>query len=115
MARESGGGPHEVRLVKHIPPEKMPFDNVTKKHFDSGDYPQCLRRAVKAIDLPAVRARQAKGEPDGRRIGVGFSVFCEQAAHGTSVYAPWGIPMVPGHQQARARLTPAGGLQLCVG
>jgi carbon-monoxide dehydrogenase large subunit len=115
IAREAKREPYEVRLKNLIPPEKMPFDNITKKHFDSGDYPECLRRAVKAIDLPAVRARQAKGEPDGTRIGVGFSIFCEQAAHGTSVYAGWGIPMVPGFEQAEARLTPDGGLELRVG
>lgn len=115
VAREIGREPHEVRLRNLIAPEMMPFDNITKKHFDSGDYPECLRRAVAAIDLPAVRARQARGEPDGRRIGIGFSIFCEQAAHGTSVYAGWGIPMVPGHEQATARLTPDGGLELRVG
>ena len=37
------------------------------------------------------------------------------APYGTSVYAGWGIPMVPGHEQATARLTPDGGLELRVG
>jgi carbon-monoxide dehydrogenase large subunit len=46
---------------------------------------------------------------------VGLAIFCEQAAHGTSVYAGWGIPMVPGFEQAEARLTPDGGLELRVG
>jgi carbon-monoxide dehydrogenase large subunit len=115
IAREIGREPHAVRLMNLVPPERMPFENITKKHFDSGDYPQCLRRAVAAIDLPAVRARQKSGEADGRRIGVGLSIFCEQAAHGTAVYAGWGIPMVPGHEQAAARLTPDGGLELRVG
>jgi len=115
IAREIGREASEVRLINLVPPEKMPYENVTKKHFDSGDYPECLRRAVAAIDLRAVRARQKAGEPDGRRIGVGFSIFCEQAAHGTTVYAGWGIPMVPGYEQATARLTPDGGLELRVG
>uniref|UniRef100_UPI0035CB40A5 xanthine dehydrogenase family protein molybdopterin-binding subunit n=1 Tax=uncultured Methylobacterium sp. TaxID=157278 RepID=UPI0035CB40A5 len=35
--------------------------------------------------------------------------------HGTSVYSGWGIPMVPGHEQAGARLTPDGGLELRIG
>jgi len=98
-----------------VRPEQMPFDNITKKHFDSGDYPEALRRAIAAIDLAAVRERQRKGEPDGRLIGFGTAVYCEQAAHGTSVYAGWGIPMVPGYEQATARLTPDGGLELRVG
>jgi carbon-monoxide dehydrogenase large subunit len=93
----------------------MPFTNITGKLFDSGDYPEALRRAVAAIDVPAVRARQAQGEADGRLIGVGLSIFCEQGAHGTAVYAGWGIPMVPGHEQAQARFTPDGGLELRVG
>jgi aerobic carbon-monoxide dehydrogenase large subunit len=115
IARAAGLEPHEVRLKNLVRPQQMPFDNITNKHFDSGDYPECLRRAVSAIDLPAVRARQRAGEADGRLLGVGFSIFCEQAAHGTSVYAGWGIPMVPGHEQATARLTPDGGLELRVG
>ncbi len=115
VAREAGREPHEVRLDNLVAAEAMPFDNVTDKHFDSGDYPECLRRAVAAVDVAAVRQRQRRGEADGRRVGVGFAVFCEQAAHGTSVYAGWGIPMVPGYEQAGARITPDGGLELRVG
>jgi len=107
--------PYEVRLLNLVPPEAMPFDNITNKHFDSGDYPECVRRVVAAIDVPAVRRRQAENRDGARRIGVGFSIYCEQAAHGTSVYWGWGIPMVPGFEQAVARLTPDGGLELRVG
>ena len=115
IAREAGVEPHEVRAKILVQPERMPFTNITKKWFDSGDYPESLRRAVAAIDIDAVRARQKRGEPDGRLVGVGMATYCEQAAHGTSVYHGWGIPMVPGFEQATARLTPDGGLELRVG
>ena len=115
LARQIGIEPHEFRLRNLAGPERMPFENVTKKHFDSGDYLQCLRRAVEAIDLDAVRNAQATRAPDDKYIGVGFSIFCEQAAHGTSVYSGWGIPMVPGFEQAYLRLTPDGGLEVRVG
>jgi carbon-monoxide dehydrogenase large subunit len=115
IATEAGLEPHEVRLKNLVQPGQMPFDNITHKHFDSGDYPQALRRAIDAIDLPAIRARQKNGSADGRLLGIGTAVYCEQAAHGTSVYAGWGIPMVPGYEQATARLTPDGGLELRVG
>jgi len=115
IAREVGIEPHEVRLKNLVRPDEMPFDNVTKKHFDSGDYPEAVRRAVAAIDLPNIRARQGRGEADGRKIGVGFSVYCEQGAHGTSVYHGWGIPMVPGHEQCFARLSPDGVLEIRIG
>jgi CO/xanthine dehydrogenase Mo-binding subunit len=115
VAREAGMEPIDVRLANVVLPEEMPYDNITKKHFDSGDYPRVLKMARDAIRLTEVRARQMAGEADGRRIGVGFAVYCEQAAHGTSVYFGWGIPMVPGHEQCRARLNADGVLELAIG
>ena len=59
--RPSGGlEPHEVRLRNLVPADAMPYDNITAKHFDSGDYPECLRRADR-------RDRRAGGAGDGRR------------------------------------------------
>jgi len=115
VARAAGREPFEVRLANLVQPQEMPYDNITRKHFDSGDYPEAVRRAVAALDIPQWRARQKKGEADGRRIGVGLSVYCEQAAHGTSVYHGWGIPMVPGLEQCAARLSPDGVLELRIG
>src|SRR5262249_27729112 len=105
IAREDGLEPHELRLRNMVRPDQMPFDNVTGKHFDGGGLSACLRRAVAGVRLPKVRARQCRGEPDGRLIGVGLAFFVEQGAHGTSVLASWGRPMVPGYEQATVRLT----------
>ena len=46
IAREVGKEPHEVRLMNLPSADVMPFDNITAKHFDSGDYPTCLKKAV---------------------------------------------------------------------
>jgi carbon-monoxide dehydrogenase large subunit len=115
LARKLGIEPTELRFNSLVRPEQMPFDNIAKRHFDSGDYPEALRRAVDAVGLDKIRARQQQGEPDGRRIGVGFSMYAEQAGHGTSVYAAWGIPFVPGYEQCHARFTPDGALELRIG
>ena len=116
VARELKMEPHELRLANLVQPSEMPYNNITKKHFDGGDYPEAVRRAAASIDVAAVRRLQ-KTPPQGdhKRIGVGFSIYCEQAAHGTSVYYGWGIPMVPGHEQCAARLTPDGVLELRIG
>jgi carbon-monoxide dehydrogenase large subunit len=106
--------PEAIRRRNLVEPEAMPFTNITNKYFDSGDYPEALTRALDAIDIEAIRAEQ-KDQTGDRRIGVGLSIFCEQGAHGTSVYHGWGIPMVPGFEQAGARLTPDGGLELRIG
>ncbi|MCS5608710.1 MAG: molybdopterin-dependent oxidoreductase, partial [Alphaproteobacteria bacterium] len=115
VARAVEREPCEVRLENLVPSSAMPYTNITGKDFDSGDYPKSLRRAIEEIHLKDIRSRQANREPDGRLIGVGFATYCEQAAHGTSIYYGWGIPMVPGHEQAVARLTPGGSLELRIG
>ena len=115
IARAVGLEPYEVRLKNLVRPEQMPFENVVKKEFDGGDYLACLRAAVAAIGLPAIRERQRAGEPDGRLIGAGFSIFCEQGAMGTAVLADWGRPAVPGYEQASIRLTADGDIEVRVG
>jgi len=115
IAREVGREPWEVRRDNLVAAEAMPYDNVAKKHYDSGDYRKALTMARDKIGLDAWRARQRQGEPDGRLIGVGFASYCEQSAHGTSVFAAWGLSLVPGYDQATVRVTPAGGLEVRAG
>ena len=111
IARQIGKEPYEVRLANLVRPDQMPFDNVTDKHFDSGDYPELLRKAVEAIDLRGVRARQKRGEPDGRLIGLGISVFSEQTAHGTTADGKRRVL----YEQVFARITPDGRLEVRAG
>jgi len=111
IAREIGKEPYEVRLANLVRADQMPFDNVTDKHFDSGDYPQLLKTAVEQIKLPEVRARQKRGEADGRLIGVGFSVFSEQTAHGTTADGKRRAL----YEQVFARITPDGRLDVRAG
>jgi carbon-monoxide dehydrogenase large subunit len=111
LARQIGKEPHEVRQANLVRPEQMPFDNITDKHFDSGDYPRILRMAVEAIGLPAVRKRQSAGEVDGRLIGLGISIFSEQTAHGTTADGKRRAL----YEQAFARLTPDGRLEVRAG
>jgi carbon-monoxide dehydrogenase large subunit len=115
VAHAVGREPYEVRLENLVPPADMPYTSVTNKYFDSGDYPESLRRAARLIALPSVRERQRRGEPDGRLVGVGFATFTEQTAHGTSVFAASGVSIVPGYEQATVRLTADGGLEIRVG
>ena len=60
VARQAGLEPHEVRLRNLVPAAAMPFENITGKYFDSGDYPECLRRVI-AGDRPASGAPPAGG------------------------------------------------------
>jgi carbon-monoxide dehydrogenase large subunit len=111
LARQLGISAVDIRLANLVPPQAMPHRNLVGKVFDSGDYPESLRRAVAAFDLATIRARQANGEA----VGFGLATFCEQGAHGTSVYHAWGIPFVPGFEQAHVRLSPDGVLEVRAG
>ena len=115
IARAVGRDPWEVRYENLVPAAAMPYTNIARKHYDSGDYQAALKLVREKLDLPAWRERQARGEPDGRRIGIGFASYCEQSAHGTSVFAAWGLPIIPGYDQATVRVTPDGGLEVRVG
>jgi carbon-monoxide dehydrogenase large subunit len=111
IAREVGREPHDVRAVNLVRPEQMPYDNITDKHFDSGDYPKLLRMTVDAIDVAAVRARQKLGEADGRLIGVGLAAFSEQTGHGKTQDGRRRVL----YEQAFARMTPDGRVEVRAG
>lgn len=114
-ARELGIEPFELRAKSLVPASAMPYTNITHKLFDSGDYQAAMDQAVAALDWTAWRRRQREAAGGTRRIGLGLAVFCEQGAHGTSVYHGWGIPMVPGYEQCAARFSPDGILELRIG
>ena len=116
IAREAGIEPHEVRLENLVQPRadaiRQHHEQAFRQRRLSGM--RCGARWRRSTST-AMRERQNAREADGRLIGVGFAIYCEQGAHGTSVYYGWGIPMVPGFEQANARLTPDGGLEMRVG
>jgi carbon-monoxide dehydrogenase large subunit len=115
IAREVGREPVNVRSENLVAPEAMPYQNVTKKLFDSGDYPKALQLAREKINFDKWRERQKSVEADGRLIGVGFASYCEQSAHGMSVFKTWGMEFVPGYEQAMVRVSPEGGLEVRAG
>jgi aerobic carbon-monoxide dehydrogenase large subunit len=115
IARAVGREAWEVRYDNLVRGADMPYTNVVKKHYDSGDFQESLKRAVDQLDVAAWRARQKQGEPDGRLVGIGFATFTEQSAHGTAVFASWGLPVVPGYDLATVRITADGGLELRAG
>jgi carbon-monoxide dehydrogenase large subunit len=115
VARAVDRDPYDVRMENLVRPDQMPYNNVAKKHYDSGNYPGALSLARDKFDHAKWEERQKSGEPDGRKIGIGYASYCEQSAHGTSVFATWGLPLVPGFDQSAVKLTPDGGLEVRVG
>ncbi len=115
IARAIGREPNEVRLLNLVRPEQMPFTTIGGMRLDSGDYAQSVRLCAELLDMPAIRARQQRGEPDGRLIGIGFATFAEQTAHGAAEFAARGASIIPGFESCTARILTDGSVVLMVG
>jgi carbon-monoxide dehydrogenase large subunit len=115
VARAVGREAAEVRAENMVTAAQMPYTTIANLKFDNGDYPAAVRLCADAIDLPAVRARQRQGEPDGRLIGVGFACYSEQTGHGCGEWVSRGSPFIPGYESCTAQLMPDGTLVLSVG
>ncbi len=84
VAHELGLEPAEVRFRNMIKPEQMPFavglpyrDGVMVE-YDSGDYPEALRKALEGIGgLDTFRDRQKEARAEGRYLGLGLGCYVE--------------------------------------
>lgn len=78
----------EVRRRNLIPAEKMPYSIPLKMRdgsfmtYDSGDYPECQRKALIAADWDGFPARQEASRKQGRLRGIGLSNYVELTGRG---------------------------------
>ena len=114
IAKAVGREAWEVRLENLVAAASMPYTNITDKHYDSGDYPASLLEVKRMINFDQLRCQSQRDEK-GRYLGIGFATYTEQTAHGTKVFAKWGLPLVPGYDQAHVKLTPDGALEIKAG
>src|ERR1700744_856772 len=115
VARELGVDPLELRRRNIVTAAEMPYHPAGGMQLDTGDYVACLDEAADLVDRAAIRARQTRGEPDGRQIGLGFAFYTEQSGHGTAEWTRRKARVVPGYETSTARMMPDGTLQLLVG
>jgi carbon-monoxide dehydrogenase large subunit len=108
LARRLGMEPAELRARNLVPKDAMPYDTGLlyrdgfPQVYDSGDFPELLRRARDLVQIDLVRSAQANGAPDGRLRGVGFALYVE------------GTGMGP-FEGARVRVLPSGRVQVASG
>jgi len=114
IAKAVGREAWEVRMENLVAAAAMPYTNITNKHYDSGDYPASLLEVKRMIDFDLRRTLPPR-DKKGRYLGIGFATYTEQSAHGTKVFAAWGLPLVPGFDQAHVKLTPDGALEVRAG
>lgn len=84
IADHLGLDPYEVRMRNMVPAEEMPYtvgvpyrDGVPVT-YDSGDFPQALKKAVDALGgIENIRKMQADARKEGRHIGLGIGCYVE--------------------------------------
>jgi aerobic carbon-monoxide dehydrogenase large subunit len=116
LAHELGMEPHEMRIKNMVQPTQMPYTSVAGKVYDSGDYPEAVRRVAALIGHDQWRERQRSlPKSSRRRIGVGYGSFTEQTAHGCIEWASRGLAITIGTEGARLEMDSTGSLTLSVG
>jgi CO/xanthine dehydrogenase Mo-binding subunit len=90
-----------VRARNLIQPSEFPYDvglvsrDGGPRRYDSGNYPECLRRLGEAVGWETLAAEGQRARADGRWLGVGLALFVEDTGLG-----PW--------EGIRVRVDPAG-------
>ena len=81
--------PADVRARNLVTPDAMPYDtgllyrDGNPQVYDSGNFPELLRRARAIVELDSFRAKQTTSvTPDGKLRGVGFSLYVEGSGMG---------------------------------
>ncbi len=115
VARELGREPFDLRRQNIVTSAELPYRTAAGMKLDTGDYVASLEIARNKINLSAIRKRQAKREPDGRRIGVGFAFYTEQSGHGIVEFAKRKFRVIPGYESANVRMLPDGSVIIYVG
>ncbi|HEX5211014.1 MAG TPA: xanthine dehydrogenase family protein molybdopterin-binding subunit [Pseudolabrys sp.] len=108
-----GIDPVDVRRRNLI--DKFPYTSAMGLVFDEASYQQTLEMAVKAVDLPAFRARQKEVRQQGRHLGIGFATFSERTGYGSPAFAARGMEITPGWETVILTVDPSGFVEARVG
>src|SRR5438552_13012801 len=71
IAATVGLDPADVRRVNFVQAEQMPYLNVTKHPYESGDYAAALESALIAFGYDDARRQQKTARAEGRLVGIG--------------------------------------------
>ncbi|MEP9347710.1 xanthine dehydrogenase family protein molybdopterin-binding subunit [Xanthobacter sp. KR7-225] len=88
LAAKLGLDRAEIRRRNLIQPQQMPYDSGLKTRdggamvYDSGDYPQCMARALACAGWEDFPARRAAARAQGRFLGIGLANYVEGSGRG---------------------------------
>ncbi len=108
----------EIRYRNFIQPDQFPYDTPGGQTYDSGDYPEMLRRALAAVDYEKLKREQAEGRQSGRLLGIGIATAVEPGgsnlSYGMLISGPTQLLSGQG-EAARVRLETDGTARVFTG
>ncbi|MGB9733400.1 MAG: xanthine dehydrogenase family protein molybdopterin-binding subunit [Conexivisphaera sp.] len=117
IARKLGMDPAEIRMRNLVRPEDMPYMTPSGGLYDSGNWPEGLRKALEAADYQGWRKRQEELRRQGKYVGIGVVVGSDSAGPNMAqvkMYNP-GLPYTSGTEGALVQMTPDGKVRVTLG
>jgi carbon-monoxide dehydrogenase large subunit len=115
FAAEIGMDPAEVRRINLVRPEAMPYDNGLGWLYDSGDYPEALRKVLDLVDWAGRGDAAAEARARGKRLGVGLAPFVAICGVGPSTRMSKEGMLGGTWESANVRVHPSGEITLTIG
>ena len=117
LARELGMDPAELRLKNLIPPFDEPTTTPAGVMYDSGNYEECMRRALDLADYDELRAEQKRRRENGdaKQLGIGIGNFTESGGLSPSKVAAGVRLQSGGWEAASVRMFASGKVEVVTG
>lgn len=72
--------PLQIRLRNFIQPTEFPYLSVNGCLYDSGNYPEALKKVANVVKYDEFHSLQGKLKQEGRYVGIGFALTIDPAA-----------------------------------
>ena len=76
-ARKIGIGRDEIRRRNFIRPEQFPYQTLTGRAYDSGEYTRLMDSAIERADWNHFESRRAESAANGKLRGIGLAYYVE--------------------------------------
>jgi carbon-monoxide dehydrogenase large subunit len=115
LARRLGLERADVRRRNLVRAEAMPYESVTHRRYDSGDYGQAFERLLELVEYTAFRSLQEQARKEGRHIGIGIAPFVMESGLPSSRVLGAGGVGYGNYETAIVRMDPSGTVTVLTG
>jgi len=111
-ANELGLDRAEIRFRNFIQPDEFPYRTITGGLLDSGNYPACLREALRIANYEQLKEKRLAAAGTSRPLGIGIACYTEVSGFAPSrIFHHDGLEM-GGYESSSVRIDPSG--KVCV-